>query len=32
MALLNDAATHPNAPETVREDARGFVEFQMRKA
>lgn len=31
MALLNEAATHPNAPETVREDARGFVEFQMRK-
>jgi hypothetical protein len=31
VALLNEAATHPSAPETVRDDARGFVEFQMRK-
>jgi hypothetical protein len=31
IALLNEAATHPNASESVREDARGFVEFQMRK-
>jgi hypothetical protein len=32
MALLNEAAIHPNAPETVREDACSFVEFQKRKA
>jgi hypothetical protein len=32
MSLLNEAATHPTASETVREDARRFIEFQMRNA
>ena len=32
MSLLNEAATHPAASETVREEARGFIEFQTRKA
>ena len=31
MALLNEALGHPNASESVREDVRGFIEFQMRK-
>ena len=32
MSLLNEAATHPAASEPVRESARHFIEFQMRKA
>ena len=32
MSLLNEVATHTTAPEPVREDARRFVDFQMRKA
>lgn len=32
MSLLNEAATHPAASETVREDARRFIEFQMGKS
>lgn len=32
MALLNEAATHPNASKDVRESAREFIEFQTRKA
>jgi hypothetical protein len=32
MSLLNDAATHPTASESVRESARDFIDFQMRKA
>jgi hypothetical protein len=31
IALLNEATTHPNAPESVREDARSFVELQIGK-
>ncbi len=31
IALLDEALAHPNAPETVREDARRFIEFQTRK-
>jgi hypothetical protein len=31
IALLNEALAHPNAPETVREDIRSFIERQMRK-
>jgi hypothetical protein len=32
MALLNEALVHPRAPQAVREDVRGFIELQMRKA
>lgn len=31
IALLNDAACHPEAPMTVREDAQHFIELQTRK-
>lgn len=31
MTLLNEAHRHPNASESVREVARGFIEFQIRK-
>jgi hypothetical protein len=31
MELLNEAASHSNAPETVRDDARSFIEFQTKK-
>jgi hypothetical protein len=31
IALLNEALAHPNAPETVREDVRSFIERQTRK-
>lgn len=31
MSLLNDAAIRSDVPRTVREDARDFVQFQMRK-
>jgi hypothetical protein len=32
LALLDEAANHPNAPESVGMDARSFLELQMRKA
>jgi hypothetical protein len=28
LALLEHAAAHPKAPESVRDDARGFIEHQ----
>jgi hypothetical protein len=31
VALLDEAVVHSGAPETVREDARHFLELQMRK-
>lgn len=31
IALLNEALAHPNAPETVREELRSFIEQQTRK-
>ena len=31
ITLLNEATKHPSASETVRHDARGFIDFQMRK-
>ena len=31
IALLNEALAHPNAPETVPQEVRGFIERQMRK-
>jgi hypothetical protein len=31
MVVLEKAATHPSALQSVREDARDFIEFQMRK-
>ena len=31
MSLLNETATRPDVPKAVREDARDFVQLQMRK-
>lgn len=31
MSLLSQAANRPDVPKTVRDDARGFLEFQTRK-
>jgi hypothetical protein len=31
ITLLSEAATHPNVPESVREDARSFMALQKRK-